>query len=71
MKLKSFIIIGLIVLFLVAGFIGSRYFQKMIRPRESGTKFLIYLLSCFVLIFALSFIMIFIIIRLFPGELIK
>lgn len=71
MKIQSVVVIFIIVVFLFGGFFLSKYFQKIIRPRKSFKRLLVYLLCCLVLIFALSFIMVLIITRLFPNELIK
>jgi hypothetical protein len=71
MSIRSVVVLSIILLFLFTGFFLSKYFQKIIQPRQSSKRLLIYLLSCLLLIFALSFVMVFIIARLFPDELIK
>lgn len=71
MKFQPVIVILLIALFLVGSFFISNYFQQRIRPRESFSRLLLFMISCLLLVFILSFFMVFIITRLFPGELIK
>jgi biotin transporter BioY len=71
MILKKILIIAIIIAFLFAAFLCSKYLQKTIRPRESFGRLLLFMISCLSLIFLLSFIMVLIITSLFPGELIK
>jgi biotin transporter BioY len=71
MLFKKAVIFFFIIIFLLAAFLLSKYFQKIIRPKESFTRLLLFMLGCLALMFVLSFAMVFIIVRLFPGELIK
>jgi uncharacterized membrane protein YidH (DUF202 family) len=61
----------IIAVFLLLAFVANHYLQKAIRPRESFSRLAIYFISVLLLIFSLSFLMILLIARLFPGEMIK
>lgn len=71
MKFQSVIVISLIAVFVTGSYFISKYLQQRIRPRESLNRLLLFMISCLLLVFILSFCMIFIITRLFPEELIK
>lgn len=71
MKLQSVIVLLLIAVFLAMAFFLCRYFQKLFRPRESLSQLLLYILSCLLLIFGLTYLMVLLITQLFPKELIK
>jgi hypothetical protein len=67
MKLKALTILLLIVISLIPVYALYKNLQKMIRPRESGSRFLLYLLAVCILIFVYTFLLVFIIRLLFPG----
>lgn len=49
----------------------SKWLQRVIKPRQSFTRLLLYFLVILLVIFLISFIMVFVIAKLYPGELIK
>jgi hypothetical protein len=61
----------IIVAFLAAAFFLNIYFQKLINPRKSPGRLLLYFLATIVMILGLTSLMIFIIGRLFPQEIMK
>jgi len=69
--MKSFTILSLIVAFLVIAFFLNKWFQILIKPRQSFGRLLFYFLSVLFSIFVLSFLMVFVIAKLYPDELIK
>ena len=69
--MKSFIVISLIVVFMAIAFLLNRWIQHIIKPRQSGGRLLFYFLSVLVSVFLLSFLMVSVITKLYPGELIK
>ncbi len=71
MRLQSIIVICFIILFLFGTYTLTRYLQRVIRPRESMKRLLLYLTGCLFVVLVVSFLMVFIISRLFPQELIE
>lgn len=69
--MKSAIVLLLIILFISIGFLLSQWLQKIIKPRQAFRRLLLYFLVILIMVFVLSFLMVFIIARLYPGELIK
>jgi len=67
MKLKAITILLIIVLSLVPVYLLNKYMQKNIRPRESLSRLFLYMLSGFLLVFAYTFLVVFIIKKLFPD----
>ena len=61
----------IIIGFLAAAFFLNIYFQKLINPRKSPGRLLLYFLATIVMILGLTTLMIFIIGRLFPQEIMK
>lgn len=69
--MKPVLVILLIVIFLLITYLFSRYFQQLIKPRQSFLRLGLYMLMILGIIFLVSFLMIFSITRLYPSELIK
>jgi hypothetical protein len=67
MKLKAFAIVAIIILSLIPLYILYKYIERKIQPRESFRNFGVWLIAVMVLIFAFSFLLVFIIRTLFPG----
>jgi len=71
LPMKSFTVLSLIVVFLVIAFFLNKWFQKLIKPRQSFGRLLFYFLAVLISVFFLSFFMVFVIGKLYPTELIK
>jgi len=71
LPMKSFTVLSLIVVFLVIAFFLNKWFQKLIKPRQSFGRLLFYFLAVLISVFVLSFFMVFVIGKLYPTELIK
>jgi len=69
--MKSVIILSLIVAFMILGYFLNSWLQKIIGPRRSFGRLMLYFLSVLISVFVLSFLMVFVITKLYPGELIK
>jgi hypothetical protein len=66
----------IIVLLLIIGFLFIAYFlniysQKIINPRKSFGRLMLYFLATVVMIIGLTYLMIFVIGRLYPQEIMK
>lgn len=66
-RTKGMLIILIILLAIVPVRLCMKWMEGKIRPRESGRRFLYYLLAVFALIFASTFAVVFGIRLLFPG----
>jgi hypothetical protein len=66
-RIKAIAILGIIILSLLPVYLLYKYLQKVMRPRESMQKFLLWMLVMFFIIFAYSFLVVLIIKLLFPG----
>jgi len=55
----------------VIAFFLNKWFQKLIKPRQSFGRLLFYFLAVLISVFFLSFFMVFVIGKLYPTELIK
>ena len=69
--MKSIIVLSIIVAFIIIAFFLNKWLQKIIKPSEGLGRLLFYFFGVMVLVFVLSFFMVFIIINLYPDELIK
>jgi len=69
--MKSIIVLSIIVVFIIVAFFLNKWLQKIIKPRQGFGRLLFYFFSVMALVFILSFFMVFIIIKLYPGELIE
>jgi hypothetical protein len=67
MKLKALAILFIILASLIPVYLFNRYLQKKIRPRASMGRLFLYMLSGFLLVFAYTFIVVFVIKKLFPD----
>ncbi len=69
--MKPVIIFSIIIAALAAAYFVTKWLQTVINPRQSLQKLLLYLLSVLAVIFIVSFIMVFIIGRIYPAELVR
>jgi len=69
--LKTVIILLIIVAALAAAFFSSRFLRKKINPGVSFVRLLLYMVSVLAMIFLVTFLMVFIITRLYPSELMR
>jgi hypothetical protein len=69
--MKSIIVLSIIVGFIIIAFFLNKWLQNILKPREGFIRLLLYFFSVMVLVFILSFVMVFIITKLYPDELIK
>jgi hypothetical protein len=67
MKLKALAILAIIIVSLIPVYLLYGYMQKMIRPKDSMGRLFLYLLAGFFLVFVYTFLVVFIIKKLFPG----
>jgi hypothetical protein len=67
MKLKALAILFIILVSLIPVYLFNKYLQKKIRPRESLGRLFLYMLSGILIIFTYTFVVVFIIGKLFPG----
>ncbi|HEY4149654.1 MAG TPA: hypothetical protein VGM41_12030 [Chitinophagaceae bacterium] len=65
-KLRDVLISLIILVSLLPAWYFNRYLQRIIQPRRSFGRFLLYLLSGFAMAFGYTFIIVWIISRLFP-----
>jgi hypothetical protein len=66
MKWEALIITGIIVVSLFPVYIFYKYLEKKLRPRESGRRFIIWLLAELILVFTFTFLVVFVIKLIFP-----
>lgn len=67
MKGKAFLIVFIILVSLIPVYFLNKYFQKIIQPRKSFARLTLYLFSGFALVFICTFLVVFIIKKIFPG----
>ena len=67
MKLKALVIVLIIIVSLFPVYLLNKFLQKLIRPRESLSRLFLYIFSGFALVFLYTFLIVFIIKKLFPG----
>jgi len=67
LNLKAFVILIIIIVSLFPVYMFNKFMQKKIRPRESMSRLFLYLLSGFALVFIYTFLLVFVIKKLFPG----
>ena len=67
MNWKATIIVLLIIASLLPAYLLYQYLAKKMRPRESGSRFLAWMVTVFAIIFAYTFLVVFIIRLIFPG----
>jgi len=71
MQMKSSIVLLLIIVFMFLGYFLNSWLQRIIKPKQSLGKLILYFLAVFIAVFILSFFMVFVIAKLYPAELIK
>ena len=69
--MKSFIVISLIVAFMAIAYFLNKWLQNIVKPRQSFGRLMGYFLLVLIAVFVLSFLMVFVIGKLYPDELIK
>jgi len=67
MRLQAVTILLIIIASLLPVYMLYKYLQKIMQPKESMRKFLLWLLVNFILIFGYTFLLVFVIKLLFPG----
>jgi hypothetical protein len=67
MKLKALAILFIILASLIPVYFLNKNLQKIIRPRESLGRLFFYLLLGFAIVFVYTFLVVFIIKKLFPD----
>ena len=67
MKLKSMMIMGLILLSLLPLYLLYQWLQRKLDPRRSLSRFLSFTAVMFVVVFSYTFLLVFSIRLLFPG----
>lgn len=67
MKWKSLLILLIIVASLIPAYLINKYLQKIIRPGESLGRLFLYLFCGLSLVFIYTFLLVFLIKKLFPG----
>lgn len=69
--MKSIIVLSLVVAFMFIGYFLNSWLQYIIQPRQSFGRLFFYFLAVLFSVFVLSFLMVFLISKLYPGELMK
>ena len=69
MKIRSLLILLIILLSMLPAYYFNRYLQRVLQPRRSFGRFVLYLLSGLAMAFGYTFIVVWIISRLFPLPL--
>jgi hypothetical protein len=59
----------LILILLVPCFFINKFLQKIIQPRRSGVRFFVYMFSVFALVFLYTFLLVRIVVYLFPAPM--
>ena len=67
MKWKAIIILFIILVSLFPVYLLNKYFQKIIQPRKSFGRLMLYLFSGFALVFIYTFLIVVVIKKIFPG----
>jgi hypothetical protein len=68
--MKILVILIIIAVLFLAYFLNG-YIQKLLKPRKSFGRLMLYFLATIVMIAGLSYLMVFIIGNLFPQEIMK
>ncbi len=66
MKLRLLGILLLLFLLLIPAHALTRYGKKLIRPRESFLRFILYLIACLILVLLYTLLLVGIVVKLFP-----
>ncbi len=67
-KLRSVIILIIIVISLIPVYLLNKYLQKTIRPKASLGRLFLYILSGFALVFVYTFLVVFLVKKLFRVQ---
>jgi hypothetical protein len=67
MQARSLIILFVIVVSLIPVYMINKSLQQIIRPRDSLSRLFLYLFSGLALVFIYTFLLVFLIKKLFPG----
>jgi uncharacterized membrane protein YidH (DUF202 family) len=65
-KLKAFTILIIILASLIPVYLFNKYLQKIIRPRESVGRLVLYLFCGFALVFGYTFLIVLVVKLIFP-----
>lgn len=69
--MKSVVVMSLVIVFMLIGYLFNKWLQQVIGPRRSFARLFSYFLLVLTLVFVLSFLMVLVIGKLYPGELMK
>jgi polyferredoxin len=69
--MRQIVVLIIILGFLLLAYFLNIYVQKLINPRQSFGRLMLYFLGTVVMIAVLTFLMVFIIGQLFPREIMK
>jgi glycerol uptake facilitator-like aquaporin len=69
--MRQITVIIIIIVFLLLAYFLNGYIQKLLNPRKSFGRLMLYFLATIVMIAGLSYLMVFIIAQLFPQEILK
>jgi len=69
--MKSFVVLSLILVFALTGYFADMLVKRIFRPRKHFLGFLGYVLMMLILVFILTFLMVLLIGRMYPDELMK
>ena len=67
MKLRSLLILGMLLLSLLPAYSFNRYLQRVLRPRESAGRLFLFIMANFVFVIVYTILVVGLIIRLFPA----
>jgi len=67
MKLKALMILVIIIASLLPVYMVYNYLQRVLQPRESGRKFLLWLFVVLSIVFVYTFLVVLVIRLMFPG----
>lgn len=67
MKLKAVVILLIIIVSLFPVYIATKYLQRKINPKGSFGRLILYIFLVFAMIFIYTFLLVFVIKRLFHG----
>jgi hypothetical protein len=69
--MRQITVITILIVFLLLAYFLNGHIQKLLNPRKSFGRLMLYFLATIVMIAGLSFVMVFIIGKLFPQEIMK
>lgn len=67
MKWKTVLILFIVLVSLFPAYVFNKYLQKIIQPRKSFVRLILYLFSGFTFIFIYTFLLVLAIKTIFPG----